>query len=140
MIRKFIDGDINDVMDIWLDSNIFAHSFISEDYWRKNFEFVKQALPKAQVYVYEENGEICGFIGMSDDYVEGIFVRTDKRGAGIGTKLLETAKEIKNEIFLGVYCKNKSAVNFYKNQGFVIVDENTDNDTSEAEYTMGWKR
>ena len=32
MIRKCVDGDIDAVMQIWLNTNIQAHHFISSDY------------------------------------------------------------------------------------------------------------
>jgi len=32
MIRKYVDGDIDAVMQIWLNTNIQAHNFISKDY------------------------------------------------------------------------------------------------------------
>ena len=44
MIRKFKESDINLIMEIWIDTNIKAHSFISEQYWKDNFEFVKEMI------------------------------------------------------------------------------------------------
>ena len=47
MIRKYVDGDIDSVMQIWLNTNIQAHSFISQDYWKSNFNMVKEMMPLA---------------------------------------------------------------------------------------------
>ena len=44
MIRKCVDSDIDAVMQIWLNTNIQAHSFISPDYWKNNFDVVKEML------------------------------------------------------------------------------------------------
>ena len=55
MIRELQKADINKVADIWLDTNLTAHSFISSQYWQNNFEFVKELLLQATVYVYEQN-------------------------------------------------------------------------------------
>ena len=52
MIRKLQKADINRVADIWLKTNLKAHFFISEQYWISNYEFVKELLPQAEVYVY----------------------------------------------------------------------------------------
>ena len=41
MIRKLENKDINIIMDIWLKSTIKAHNFIDENYWRKNYNNVK---------------------------------------------------------------------------------------------------
>ena len=41
MIRKFTENDTDRIMQIWLQANIDAHSFIPADYWDGNFEYVK---------------------------------------------------------------------------------------------------
>lgn len=74
MIRELRKTDINIVADIWLDTNIKAHYFIPAQYWKRNLELVKELLLQATVYVYEDNYEIQGFIGMNGEYIEGIFV------------------------------------------------------------------
>ena len=74
MIRELRKVDINKVAEIWLDTNIKTHYFISAQYWKSNFELVKELLLQATVYVYEDKQEIQGFIGLNDEYVEGIFV------------------------------------------------------------------
>ncbi len=41
-----------------------------------NFDMVKQMLPSAYIYVYEENNIIKGFIGIVEqNYIAGIFVK-----------------------------------------------------------------
>ena len=35
MIRKMEEKDISDVLQIWLETNIKAHSFIDKEYWQK---------------------------------------------------------------------------------------------------------
>ena len=74
MIRKFQKTDIEQIMKIWLNSNIEAHSFVPEKYWKSNFDMVKEQLPQADVYVSDCDGEIQGFIGIADSYIAGIFV------------------------------------------------------------------
>lgn len=74
MIRLFEFNDLDRIMDIWLEGNINTHSFIEESYWKDNFKSVKTILPNAEVYVYENEKEILGFIGMDADYIAGIFV------------------------------------------------------------------
>ena len=46
MIRKFEKNDINPVMQIWKNENIKAHKFISKEYWKNNYNYVKEILPK----------------------------------------------------------------------------------------------
>ena len=84
MIRKLQKTDINQVSHIWLNTNLKAHFFIPEQYWISNYEFVKEMLPQSEVYVYENNNKIQGFIGLKDDYIEGIFVADEMQSHGIG--------------------------------------------------------
>lgn len=41
MIRKCTPDDLDAVLQIWLETNIAAHSFIPESYWRGNLEAVR---------------------------------------------------------------------------------------------------
>ena len=139
MIRKLRKTDINRVADIWLKTNLKAHSFISEQYWISNYEFVKEMLPQAEVYVYEDDKMIQGFIGVSDEYIEGIFVSDEMQSCGIGKMLLDYIKDKKDKLQLKVYQKNVRAMSFYQREGFTIQSEEMDEFTREKEYVMNWE-
>ncbi len=140
MIRKMEEKDIPDVLQIWLETNIEAHSFIDKEYWTGNYEMVKQILPEAEVYIYEDekNGQIAGFIGINDQYIEGLFVKESVQSNGIGKRLLDYVKNRKTELRLDVYQKNMRAVRFYLRENFLIHAEQMDEDTDEKEYIMRW--
>ena len=112
MIRKLQKVDINRVADIWLKTNLKAHFFIPEQYWISNYEFVKEMLPQAEVYVYEDDKMIQGFIGINDEYIEGIFVSDEMQSRGIGKMLLDYIKDKKDRLQLKVYQKNVRAMSF----------------------------
>lgn len=140
MIRKFKENDIDEIMQIWKNENIRAHNFISKEYWEDNYEYVKEILPTAEIYVYILEDKIVGFIGLNNNYIEGIFVDNNNHRKGIGTALLNKVKENRNSLTLDVYQKNISAISFYKNNGFVIISENKDKDANEIEYIMSWNK
>ena len=139
MIRKLQKVDINRVADIWLKTNLKAHFFIPEQYWISNYEFVKEMLPQAEVYVYEDDKMIQGFIGVSDEYIEGIFVSDEMQLCGIGKMLLDYIKDKKDRLQLKVYQKNVRAMSFYQREGFTIQSEEMDEFTREKEYVMNWE-
>ena len=139
MIRKLQNVDINRVADIWLTTNLKAHFFISEQYWISNYEFVKEMLPQAEVYVYEDDKMIQGFIGINDEYIEGIFVSDEMQSRGIGKILLDYIKDKKDRLQLKVYQKNVRAMSFYQREGFTIQGEGMDEFTGEKEYVMNWE-
>ena len=140
MIRELRKADINKVADIWLDTNIQAHDFIPAQYWKSNFELVKELLLQATVYVYEDNQGIQGFIGLNDEYIEGIFVSNEMQSQGIGKILLNYAKDKRNKLLLNVYHKNTRAISFYQREGFEIQCNGIDEATGERDYVMAWKR
>ena len=119
MIRIFRKNDLTVIIHIWLDTNIKAHDFIPKEYWIGNYEMVKDLLPKAEVYVYEDDdsNQIEGFIGLTDNYIAGIFVKEAVQSRGIGKKLLDYAKEVKSDMCLSVYQKNTGAIKFYQRNG-----------------------
>lgn len=140
MIRKFDKNNINPVMQIWKNENIKAHKFISKEYWKNNYNYVKEFLPNAEIYVYVLKENIVGFIGINENYIEGIFIDINNQCKGIGTSLLNKVKENRDNLTLSVYKKNINAINFYKKNDFIITSENIDKDTAEIEYTMTWNK
>ena len=120
MVRKLRNADVNKVADIWLDTNMKAHYFIPTQYWKSNFELVKELLLQATVYIYEDNQEIQGFIGLNDEYIEGIFVSDEMQSQGIGKILLNYAKD--------------------KREGFEIQYSGLDESTGEKDYVMVWQQ
>ena len=138
MIRKLQNVDINKVVDIWLKTNLEAHDFIPGQYWTSNYEAVKKMLPQAEVYVYEDNKIIQGFVGVRDEYIEGIFVSGKIQSHGIGKALLDYIKDKKARLQLNVYHKNVRAMSFYQREGFTIQSEGLDDFTGEKEYVMEW--
>lgn len=139
-IRNFDMKDLEIIMDIWLNSNIDAHSFIDENYWRSNYDMVKELMPKADLYVYEVEEDIVGFIGIQDNYIAGIFIDQNFRGKNIGKKLLDFGKERYEILSLDVYKENTGALNFYLREDFEVASESLDEVNNKTELSMIWKR
>ncbi len=140
MIKELDISKIDNIMRIWIEENINAHDFISKDYWETNYDYVKSALPDATVFVYEDNDEEKGFIGIVESsYIAGLFVSQKYQSNGIGGELLKRCKQEHSILKLDVYAKNIKAVNFYKKHGFKIEQEKENEDTKEVEYSMVWK-
>ncbi|MDD3279772.1 MAG: GNAT family N-acetyltransferase [Lachnospiraceae bacterium] len=138
MIRDFKKEDIDRVMELWLDTNISAHSFIQSEYWKSNYDTVKAMMPSATIYVYEENNVIQGFLGLMDEYIAGIFVSQHVQSKGFGKKLLDYAKDKKGALSLSVYKENIRAVNFYLREDFTVSNEQIDKNTGKLELNMNW--
>ncbi|MGN1120349.1 MAG: GNAT family N-acetyltransferase, partial [Oscillospiraceae bacterium] len=118
MIRQMTRADLPDIMRIWIEGNLDAHSFVDGDYWRQNYTAVQREMQRAEVYVCEENGEVVGFVGLKGDYIAGLFVDREYRGRGVGKQLLDRAKKTHRELSLHVFEKNPRALRFYLREGF----------------------
>ena len=142
MIRKFESRNLDAVMQIWLHSNLDAHAFIAASFWEAHFEMVRDMLPQAELYVHEDAStrQIDGFIGLTENHIEGIFVAKAARSKGIGKALLDYAKSRKPRLDLSVYQKNERALAFYRREQFVVQSEGIDEDTNEADIQMLWSR
>ena len=141
MIRPFKNSDLQEVMEIWLHTNLQAHSFIPKAYWKNNYDMVQNMLPKAELYVCEDaqSGRILGFIGLTDQYIAGIFVREDAQSKGIGKQLLDHVKAHRPGLSLNVYQKNERAVRFYQRERFAVQSEQIEEITGEKELVMVWE-
>ena len=142
MIRKFETQDLDAIMQIWLHGNLDAHAFIPVSFWTEHFEMVRDMLPQAELYVYENEDtlQIDGFIGLTENHIEGIFVAKAARSKGIGKALLEYTKSRKPSLTLSVYQKNERAIAFYRREQFAVQAKSIDEDTNEAEIQMLWTR
>ena len=139
IIRKMENKDVPLLANIWLDTSLIAHDFIPKDYWKNNKSLmIEKYLPNSEVYIAEEINNILGFVALNENYIAAIFVDIEQQGKGIGTLLLNYAKNLRTELKLNVYQKNKKSVRFYKYNEFMISSESIDQSTLEKEYIMQW--
>ena len=139
MIRKFKSSDLERIMEIWITTNIKAHDFIDKDYWLSNFEMVKAMIPEAEVFVFEENNIVEGFIGITNNCIAGLFVAEKMQSKGIGSMLLNKCIKIYGKLSLNVYEKNQRAVKFYIKNKFEVEKKDKDINTNEIEYCMTYE-
>ena len=129
-------------MQIWLQANLDAHAFIPASFWTEHFEMARDMLPQAELYVHEgeDTRQIDGFIGLTENHIEGIFIAKAAHSKGIGKALLDHVKPLKPSLTLSVYQKNERALAFYQREQFTVQSEGIDEDTNEAEIQMFWTR
>ena len=138
MIRKLRSADLETVLTLWREGNLQAHPFIPPEYWLSHESEVRTQLPQADVFVWEENGEILGFLGLWEEYIAGVFVRCDTRSRGIGAALMYFVKARHRRLTLRVYRRNTRALAFYRREQFSVQNMQCDPETGELEYEMVW--
>lgn len=140
-IRRLTANDIEATVDLWYETSVVAHNFISADFWKENRgKMATVYLPNSETYLLMDDERVVGFISMVDNYLAAIFVRNDSQGKGGGSKLLNFIKENRSRIHLKVYKKNIQSVDFYKRQNFRIISEGCCDETGEIELEMEWTK
>lgn len=142
MIRELSNREIDEIMEIWLESNIEAHNFIPKEYWEINYDIVKETyIPRSKTYISVSGNVIEGFVSViNNSYIGALFVRTNLKRKGIGSKLMEHVQNKYKALILGVYEKNEDAISFYKNMGFTKIGKELNSETEEVEIVMGWNK
>lgn len=135
MIREYHPNDLHSIISIWLQGNEQAHNFIDPNFFKQNYALVEMLIPMSSVYVQDING-VKGFIGLTENYISGIFVDETFRHKGTGKALIEKAKQRHNELQVHVYKKNSNAINFFLSQNFKIVSESINEETNQPEWLM----
>ena len=136
MIRQLQNKDIDKIMGIWLESTIYAHKFISKEYWNENYNIVKDVyIPMSKTFIYEDNDDIRGFISIiNNDFIGALFVEKNYQSQGIGKSLIDYAKNLYDNLSLAVYKENEKAISLYKKLGFNVIEE------TESRYYMKYNK
>jgi N-acetylglutamate synthase-like GNAT family acetyltransferase len=138
-IRNAADSDTGAVMQIWLQANIAAHPFLNALHWHNRYDAARQIVRTSQTFVYENRGEMHGFISLSsENEIIAVCVEPRKQHKGVGIHLLDHAKQTFPCLSIKCFKQNELTVKFLINRGFVPVTEKKDATTGYTEYTMEW--
>ena len=137
MIRKFNETDIDSVLDIWLSASIITHNFVEPDFWQDQLDAMREHyLPNSDIFVYQKDSDVVGFYAVQGDNLVAIFVSPKVQSQGIGRLLMQHAKAGRESLTLSVYKANERGYQFYLQQGFITVSEQTDKHTGQMERIM----
>jgi GNAT superfamily N-acetyltransferase len=100
-------------------------------------------LDEHEVWVADDGDGVLGFAALSPDRLLQLHVSPGEQRKGIGTRLLEQAKELRPAGFtLWVFQANDGARRFYERHGLVLVQE-TDgagNEEQQPDAEYAWRR
>jgi ribosomal protein S18 acetylase RimI-like enzyme len=127
---------VGDVFIAALAGMTYLPSLYTEEETRT---FIRDVLlPNNEVWVAEEGGRVIGFLGLWTDFVSHLWVDPDHQNLGVGTALLERAKERRpSGLQLQVFQQNVGARRLYERHGFKLVrlaDGSGNSDEPEAFY------
>ncbi len=114
IIRKYNDKDLTEILSAWESASEVAHPFLSQGFLDQERRNIPELyLPNADTWVAEHDGHDVGFIALIGNEVGAIFVSTQFHGKGVGRALMNKAREIRGELVVEVFRKNKIGRNFY---------------------------
>lgn len=113
---------IEQLLGVWESSVKTTHLFLSI----VEIENIKQYVPKALkevsqlIVLLDEDNTCSAFMGIENNKLEMLFVSADRRGQGLGTKLIQYAIEKYSISELAVNEQNPDAKRFYEHNGFKV--------------------
>jgi len=123
MINSASQRDYPAIIELWELSVRASHLFLPEDYLQRIKKLLPSILEAVKLFGHLDKDQktITGFLGVTDEKIEMLFVHPDKRGQGIGTLLNKFAMEQLHTYKVDVNEQNEQAVGFYKKIGYEIV-------------------
>jgi GNAT superfamily N-acetyltransferase len=124
-IRQATDDDADPIARLFLASKATLTFLPNVHTDEETFWFIANIVLRDQdVLVAETDGEISGFIAMHEDMVEHLYVRPDLLRRGVGSVLLEQAKQrLPSGFRLWVFQENLPARAFYERHGLHVIEE-----------------
>lgn len=131
MIRKYEAKDLDQLLEAWYQASLVAHHFLTEEFFDQERINIRDIyLERAETWVYEDEGQVVGFLSMVGNEVGGIFIHPEFQGRGVGRSLMDKARErSEKQLELEVYKDNFNARGFYEHYGFVVIYEYLFEDT-----------
>jgi N-acetylglutamate synthase-like GNAT family acetyltransferase len=133
LIRQCTNNDFETIVEIINDAAQAYKGVIPADRWHEPY-MSREALQHeidagVQFWGYEDDGELVGVMGIQDvpstggaadvTLIRHAYVRTTRRGQGIGVKLLVHLRVLtERPILIGTWAAATWAVRFYEKHGF----------------------
>lgn len=132
MIRLCSERDIDTIYEVINESARAYEGYIPDDCYHQPYmpqdELRSEIAAGVVFYGYEEDGSLVGVMGIQDKgpvtLVRHAYTRTERRGEGIGSKLLEHLLGITTKpVMIGTWRGATWAVMFYQKHGFKLAGE-----------------
>ena len=126
MIRQFMASDEARVAEIWLKAGVDEYTYLPQfqalDGVKAQRVFHEIITQRCNIWLEVSDLCINGFIALQGSYIDRLYIDPEFQRQGIGTVLLEFAKEKHSTgLELCTHQQNRRACNFYEKHGFKAV-------------------
>jgi putative acetyltransferase len=123
-LREARPADVSTLVDLWHRSVRATHAFLSEDDIQLLLPRVREVLVSQQLELWmlcADPNTLIGFMGLSGNSLEAMFLDPQHLRAGHGRRLVEHARGLKGALTVDVNEQNSGARRFYEACGFTVV-------------------
>jgi ribosomal protein S18 acetylase RimI-like enzyme len=103
---------------------------------------VSHLVPTTETWVAVAGGEVVAFLSLGDAFIEQLYVVPEWTGIGIGSRLIELAKQRRPAgLELFTFQVNDGARRFYERHGFSAVrfGDGSENEEHQADVRYAWR-
>jgi putative acetyltransferase len=142
-LRPYQPSDEDATIMLWQRSWQLAYPTIDfaqrVNWWRERWR--NELVPKAEIMVAEQAGEITGFVTIDGGgYLDQLVVAPDQWGSRLADALVDEAKRIApKRVTLLVNTDNARAIRFYERNGFAHAGEDVNPSSGRPVLKMQWQ-
>lgn len=142
-LRPAQHDDAADIADIHISSRREALPYLPELHtYEETLQWIADVvLPHQEVWVAIMADTVTGYVTLSGEDLNDLYVHPDYQGHGTGSALLDKAKELSfGKLQLWTFQRNHAARNFYERRGFMAVEftDGRDNEEREPDVRYEW--
>lgn len=131
MIRDYVPGDEDAVVDVWRAASAVGHPFLGRDFLEQEALSLRNMyLVHASTRVAEVDDRVVGFISMLGHEIGGLFVDPEFHRRGLGRSLVDDVRHI-GALEVEVFARNEVGRRFYEQCGFIEVGSSVHEATGE---------
>ncbi len=122
-VRPMAADEVDAVVRLWRVTKRAAYPYLplEQTYTLADDDhfFRTRILPDYALWVAAQAGALLGFLAISGNYIDRLYVLPERQRRGVGSALLQKARELSpNSLELATHQENKQARAFYEKHGF----------------------
>jgi GNAT superfamily N-acetyltransferase len=103
--------------------------------------FFAESRARGLMTLAEREGRLLGFMVEASGWIEHLYLEPDQRGRGVGSQLVNAAKQRQDRLMLWCFADNRAGLAFYVRQGFAEIGHTDgDNEEGQPDILLAWQR